>query len=64
MIKSYLIFKNKYLQNGEALRIADALDHPKGSGRVHSFSNKSSEQSNTKVMINGQYIGHGRIQGF
>nr|XP_022315086.1 ABC transporter F family member 4-like isoform X3 [Crassostrea virginica] len=35
-------------ENGEALRIADALDQPKGSGRVHSFSNKSSEQSNTK----------------
>ncbi|XP_078317301.1 uncharacterized protein LOC111119323 isoform X5 [Crassostrea virginica] len=34
--------------NGEAVRIADALDQPKGSERVHSFSNKSSEQSNSK----------------
>ncbi|XP_078317296.1 uncharacterized protein LOC111119323 isoform X1 [Crassostrea virginica] len=35
-------------ENGEAVRIADALDQPKGSERVHSFSNKSSEQSNSK----------------
>nr|XP_022315093.1 uncharacterized protein LOC111119323 isoform X2 [Crassostrea virginica] len=34
--------------NGEALRIADTLDQPKGSGRVHIFFNKSSEKSKSK----------------